>query len=368
MINIINATFSLQLVLINKYLCLSRLYDFYCHIIYLLIANLENVICEDIDILIHARKICPAPLTICNKTGHVLDLQDSIRNVDENVLQTMDAEIFLSKAATEEHCRTKFCLRLSSTFDLGMCYKSISDERKKRIQLNQSTSVYRLIGLVGNAKVYGTIGDALQRANISFIRESRGKAAVRSTCNFYSQISLAIAWSPYIDTNMSRLSEYRKFVVSARWRAYWHGEKPSERFITSNWFGIPIIGYSNYSSFQAYGNEMLCNTDSCVLELIARIDRGEMDETIAHVRARVKADTSLAHNGNLLRTFLYDVYNWKLLKLQVESSASTSTSTSALDFSNNSSSSSFSPPLGQIFIATDYNLVQQQTAPMDTEE
>ena len=33
------------------------------------------------------------------------------------------------------------------------------------------------------------------------------------------------------------------------------------------------------------------DTDSCVLELIARIDRGEMDETIAGVTVRQKSES-----------------------------------------------------------------------------
>jgi hypothetical protein len=180
----------------------------------------------------------------------------------------------------------------------------------------------RLIGLVGNAKVYGTIADTLRRANISFIRERTGNAVVKKTCHFYSQITLAIAWSPFIVTNESLRGEYRFNLVNRLGHIdqesvdYWHAEKPAERFTNPQWFDIPTIGYAKYASFQEYGTEFLCETDSCVLDLIARIERGDMDDAVARVRDHVKRDTDFEQNGKLLRTFLSDVTAWKQSKTQ----------------------------------------------------
>ena len=221
--------------------------------------DMEDVVCDDIDVLIHTQKVCPAPLQQCNKTAHVLDLQDNPRPSSRQNLATMDAEIFVSKAATEEYCVTKFCLRLSESFDLSMCDNIVNEERKVM------ASSSRLIGLVGNAKEYGTVAEALHRANISFIRESAGKADNFKTCHFYSQITLAIAWSPFIVTNASLQTEYGAEMVNRKGDRdqakidYWHNQKPAERFTNPQWFDIPTIGYANYSSFQAYGTEFLLN-------------------------------------------------------------------------------------------------------------
>jgi hypothetical protein len=261
--------------------------------------------CDDVDIFVHTQRICSAPIKLCNKSMvHILDLQDQPRAA-LTLLPQMDGEILLSKKATETHCITKLCFRCSFAFNLHNCYKVVNKERELRRRMNK-TSTYRMVGLVGNSRDYGTIAGTLRRANISFTREYFGKASIKKTCEFYSQITLAIAWSPYIPTNRSGHK-----VMDQKTIDYWHGQKPPERFCNPQWFDIPTIGYSEYSSFQAYGNEFLCGTDQCVLDLMARIEAGEMDRDIARVRERVRRDTDEKEVGLLLRTFLHDSYFWK---------------------------------------------------------
>jgi len=288
--------------------------------------------CSDVDLLIHTMKICVAPLHKCEQTAHVLDLQDTPRPPigQLNDTRRMDAEIFLSTAAAETYCVSKHCIRTPFVFNLQTCDKVVQQGKRARTNRmmasrnnNNATAPERLIGLVGNAKVYGSIADTLASANISFIKESVGKGHVRHTCSFFSQISIAIAWSPYIKTNKS-WTEYSHIIEKPESVAYFYSQKPAERFTNPQWFDIPTIGFRNYSSYQAYGNEMLCDTDSCVLELIARIDRGEMDETIARVRQRAKRDTGVERNGKLLRNVLSDIVHWRQANVAASPTLTTS--------------------------------------------
>lgn len=284
--------------------------------------NLQGVVCGGIDVFIHTLKICDSLLTQCSKMAHVLDLQDNKR-VGLERLPAMDGEVFMSRAASSAYCVTRFCLPLTFTFNLDWCRKYIDKVRHARSTFAQSTK-YRLVGLVGNAREYGTIAEALHQARIPFIREARGKGNVHHTCVFYSQITLAVAWSPYIPTKASLRGEYRSLMVNRSGHFnqssvdYWYKQKPPERFTNLQWFDIPTIGYDQYASYQAYGADFLCGSNSCVVDLIARIERGELDATVERVRQRVKADTSVEGNGAVLRAFLSDVYEFRQNQLSLQ--------------------------------------------------
>lgn len=282
-----------------------------------------DVKCDEIDLLLHTMKICLAPLKVCARTSHVLDLQDRPRP-EPGSLRLMDGEVFSSQAALEAYCLMKFCLRLPFTFNLKKCHGYVDKERKAKSRLGKGKQV---VGLVGNAREYGTLAESLGRANITFLRESKGKGDIHETCLFYSHITLAVAWSPFIVTNASVLSEFRSQIVNESGHVnqasidYWHAEKPAERFTNPQWFDIPAIGYDQYASFRAYGTEFLCASDSCVLDLIARIERGEMDAAVVRVREMVKRDTAEEGNGLLLRKFLREVYEFREIKNQLNISA-----------------------------------------------
>jgi hypothetical protein len=292
---------------------------FFCNFV----IDLYDVVCDDIDILIHAQRVCPQPLHKCRSVAHVMDTQDRLRPslID---MKSMIGEIFLSTPAALKYCVTKFCLRNPSYFDLQSCKSVVVKARAEATQKGQIVLANKrqgppigqigrqapqpkerhtmplLVGLVGNAHVYGNISEALQRANIPFIRERDGNALIKNTCIFYSKITVAIAWSPFVDDTSHTVKKGGD---------YWHEIKPAERFTNPFWFDIPAIGHSKFWSYQAYGPELLCATVECAVDLVKRISRGEMSTVVGRVQRRVLKDTVPAYSVELMGKFLSDIHN-----------------------------------------------------------
>ena len=244
-----------------------------------------------------------------------MDLQDRKRH-HADTYHLHDGEMMHTLDQVKALCVTKYCLRFPTPFDLQTCNGKVDQARKYRSDYGLS-DIHKLVGIVGTMGLnhkYGTIVESLTRANIPFIKEVDGRNSISKTCAFFSQISVAIAWSPHIVTpaqlNNSRPIDYKMI-------DYWHLQKPAERFTNPIIFGIPTIGYSKYSSYRAYGTELLCDSDECALDLIERIHRRDPDIVAAQalVTKRVRRDLNDERIGLVLRTFLMDALNWKQFKL-----------------------------------------------------
>ena len=285
-----------------------------------------NVRCDEFDMIIHTQMVCQHAITNCTRVAHVLDLQDRLRfsgntKADAKLIplyNKLDGEALMTGDAVKNFCTAKHCLRLTTSFDLQRCEKIVrSAQISRRVKADKNL----VVGIVGNAPVYGTLAHSLAAANITFIRESGCRGSVHCTCWFYKTITLAVAWSPFIVTNMSLQLEYRRAIAHRNGTIKfddlkdWHRIKPAERFTNPLFFDIPTIGYSNYSAYQEYGNELLCNSDECVLECIKRIQSGSMNRTIFETRKRVVREVNPQRMADICGTFIADTVAWKQSRL-----------------------------------------------------
>ena len=252
----------------------------------------------------------------------MLELQDQLMATDKSpkmatLYKRIDGEAFMTNVGVKKFCKAKFCMKLPMVFDLLRCENVVQRAQEKRKNL----PINRLVGIVGNAKAYGTILETLDAANISYVRETRCKGSVECSCKFFSSITHAIAWSPFIVTKEALSGDYRKSIISQAGAIKhedikdWYIIKPAERFFNPMLLNIPTVGFSKYVALQEFGDNFLCETDQCVLDLLNRIDNGELVDAMTDIQRKMRRAVDAKRMAQVVRTFFIDVLAWKRQQL-----------------------------------------------------
>jgi hypothetical protein len=155
----------------------------------------------------------------------------------------------------------------------------------------------------GYSSDYGDLFHVLRAHNYTVVLE---RNYAKNPCGFFNKISIAIAWSRYLQKGQHLPNNMKLKGTFEDYAHYYYMTKAGERLTNPTGFNIPTIGYSNYDSYQYYGDDFLCNTTDCVLGLLQRINNSEMDTQLATLRERVKVDVNPTSNAKILMQLLID--------------------------------------------------------------
>lgn len=197
-------------------------------------------------------------------------------------------------AAVEKMCKSKRCVRIPLAIPLPCL-------------INGTSHSANAVGIIGHsyAVQYGNITSVLHAHNYTVLHE---RNFAKKPCHFFQRIAVGIAWSPFLSEPKVAMN---KTAYEASWEYYNYMTKAAERFTNSIEFNIPTIGYSNYDSYQYYGDDFLCNTTDCVLGLLKRIKNNEMEAQFSALRERVSVDLNPTTNAKIWMQLLIDAVHDK---------------------------------------------------------
>lgn len=259
------------------------------------VASCKNVNVTLYDVFVHVKFACDFIVQYAPKGSvHIIDHVDGFDSPAH-----MDGQIVSTMLDLKHNCTTLLCAIIPHLVN------------HKCPAGNVSTS--GIIGLLGNSDT-PILKAYLQDQNFTVVNEH----VSRNFCNLIRQVSVAVAWSPYMEIvqHKAQIKGLLYYNPKSEQEAFdYHWRKPATRFTNAVLHGVPTIAYSGFASYRMYATDFLCQDPPCVADLIRKILSGQMDEKFAKCRVAVSKELDTDVNIKRYVDYFEELYYLKQLKI-----------------------------------------------------